>query len=164
MVDSIPDSSTDPVSVNVVTHPYSLVMSADCDLERDEESARKGKRRGKVLPSILLVSGFDADEARSRWGRDPSDWKNICRNSHQRFQVISAPPDTIAGTEAGLPALVFDFRQHFTVTPAALYAELDRGCSRAYRLASPYAQHLSQRFYSYMARIGLPVPHSVDDI
>jgi hypothetical protein len=51
-----------------------------------------------------------------------------------------------------------DFRQYFSLPTEEAYFGAQPARRRC-RLDTPYAEHLSHRFFSHMARVALPIDH-----
>ena len=148
------------LEVDTDPHPLVIVLSQDCDLQQDFQENSSG---GSILPNILMCDLFDAEQLRSKV-RDTEniaskDWKQIKQNKNERFQFLHpVKPEEDLKSE-GLAALAIDFRLYFTMRTEEVYRRLLHGTLRRCRLATPYAEHLVDRFNHYLARIPLPREH-----
>jgi len=152
------------LEVSKVRFPAVLVLTQDCDLEQDHthRKAKASERTSedKLLFSVLVAplynvehvyTGQHLSELKQRMqqinrGRSPGD--NLRRNETPRYHFLDFPA-TVA-----LPPSVVDFKHYFSVN----VAELKRRKSRDFvcQLADLYREDVSQRFSSFLARIGLP--------
>lgn len=66
-----------------------------------------------------------------------------------------------ASSQRGLPELIVDFRQLFSV-PLDLLTRLSEQGNRRARLAVPFREHLARHFAETYARIGLPEPYATE--
>ncbi len=148
-----------------VSHPLTVVLSPDCDLDWDFKARAKRVATGadetltgldpKEMGYILLC---DLEEARSleKTPRAPSRkaWEFIEANRDIRFHRIRSVQIE------GLPApvdLYIDFKRVFGLPPEYLYGlELIRVLTRHGFLMPPHAQHLADRFSYFIGRVGLP--------
>lgn len=156
------------VSVSQVLFPYVYVLTQDCDLEWDHESrAAKKDIHDKYLVSVMVAPIYNGEHLRYGTHLDqlgltpdtPDDgpkmkmtdlgnraWNLVQTNQNERYHTM-AFPDGIPVPERG----VIDFKHYFTVPvfalstqkPICVVSELDRA-------------HVSHRFASYLARVGLP--------
>ena len=82
-------------------------------------------------------------------------WGVIKSNSNPRFHFMCQ------WSPLQVPELVVDFK-HFQTIPTEVLRDVYGGKEHHIaRLTCPYREELSQRFASYLARIGVPVPHGV---
>lgn len=148
------------LEVEANPHPLVVVLSQDCDLEQDFKENSAG---GSILPNVLLCDLFAAEELReivkARDSVGSKEWKPLKQNKNERLQFLHAviPEEDLKG--AGLPELAIDFRQYFTVRTEELYRRTAHSTLRRCRLATPYAEHLADRFSHYLARIAMPREH-----
>lgn len=148
----------DVVSVH---HPLVVVMVTDCDLLWDHQ-ARERQQRGEagadeersLLPDVLLCDLFLEQEIRARVpGSDV--WRRVRQNQDERYHHIPAAP--VPETSSELPDLYLDFKRTLSVPTTRLYEAIAAGSiGRKGLLPYPWVQHLTHRFYSFLARVGLP--------
>ena len=143
---------------------FSIVLSQSCDLAWDH-NAREREQWGsdKCMTSVLLVPLELATDIRGRGGdgRISSDqWALLKRNTVDRFHFLEAVPSHGDRRTEGLPELVADFKQYFSLPTADLYQQMTHGAGRRARLQSPYLEHFVARFFNYQARVALPRPHA----
>lgn len=144
----------------VMTFPYALVLTQDCDLESDFDNRADTARKDndKYLQSILICPAYLAESLKqgkhleelelkmASWSSDL--WKPILRNHNERFHFL--PSDS----EFSIPDLILDFKHFYTVPRDDLYAKHKYKAS----VAPLFREHISQRFSNYLSRIGLPIP------
>jgi hypothetical protein len=142
-------------------HPLAIVLTQDCDLERDfRERKQDEPKPEKLLPSVLFCEVQTAEELFS--GRDINSkiWARIKINKDERYQFLNgiAPEEDAQGE--GLPELGIDFKRYFTVPTDELYSRFEQETKRRCFLNPPYSQHLIFRFFYFQSRIGLPEDHA----
>lgn len=142
------------------THPYAVVMSQDCDLDWDYRARNGLANEGKLLPSVLFCVADAALDARPNV--EPGLWKKVTQNKDERYHVLTAVSADTDLLSENVPALALDFKRYFTIATEDVYAQINKNADRHARLASPWREHLSQRFFVFQARIGLPVDHSIE--
>jgi hypothetical protein len=147
-----------PIEVFQVTHPIVVVLSQDCDLEQDFTRRQKGKS-DNLLASVLFCSvAMNDDEFRHGTGLGTKEWKKVVENREPRLHYLRAVPQADDALNEGLPDLIVDFRQYFSLPTEEAYF-CAQAARRRCRLDTPYAEHLSQRFFSHMGRVALPLDH-----
>lgn len=158
----------DKIPISTLEMPYAVAMSQECDLVQDNKAratdpSQKPAPDDKVVPSVLICPGYQSSlfrEGRHLEGLGmkmekytSKPWAVIKSNSNPRFHFMCqwAP--------FHVPELVVDFK-HFQTIPTEVLRNAYGGEEHHIaRLACPYREELSQRFASYLARIGVPVPH-----
>ena len=141
-------------------HPYIVVISQDCDLEQDFGRRAKGETR-HLLASVLFCHAITEQEFVGTYtdlGKDRL--KVIRQNSEPRYHYLREAIGTEDRLRRGVPSLVIDFKRHFSVPTGEAYFWAESAARRC-RLGTPYAEHLSIRFASYLCRIALPLDHHV---
>lgn len=162
LVQFVPDTETGRASAGEVplrgvTHEYAIVMSQDCDLEQDFSEGP-----GSQLPDLLMCQVVTAQQLRAAHGINSTLWRQVKQNSHHRYQVMEAVPPEVDLQNQGVSALGIDFRRHFTLPTTDVYRQLEQNAQRRAKLVTPYREHLAGRFAFYIARVGLPRDHDVD--
>jgi hypothetical protein len=155
------DVGARPIRVESWDHPLAVVVSQDCDLEKDYRG-RPGQR--PFLYNVLLCDVREAEDLHQRLHAEENtsskEWRTIRENRTPRFQFLSSVSAAQDALGLGLPSLAVDFRHYFTIRTDELYERIKYKLTmKRCRLQSPYADHLSHRFYSYQSRIALPVDH-----
>ncbi len=152
------------LTINPVVHPLVMVMNAACDLEWDYNSRFRDQpdyiplpepfRPHVLLPHIILCDVFEEADIRNRLtNRGLIDRVQQGRDIRYHFLELAK----IQGTDEELPKFYLDFKRVFGIPTPALYGAIGSGyIKRLAVLPDIYAHHLSQRFYFFQGRIGLP--------
>lgn len=147
------------VEISIITFPYAVVVSQECDLEWDQQS-RPSKF---ALVSALLVPLYNYEHILDgsylehlgtsmhtiSSNKNKTDNKMLRQNDNPRYHYIEFPDDI------ELVPSVVDFKQYFTVSIDSMLQLKERNyiCT----LETPFKESLVQRFANYISRIGLPV-------
>jgi len=153
------------VEVSRITFPLVVILTQDCDLEQDFRF-RYGRPRSrfatqdKLLLSVLVAPLYNAEHVHRgehlselgiqmqtiRWDKSPGDF--LRSNQNPRYHYVEFPDDI------PIVAAIIDFKHYFSVNIEYLKREKKRDfiC----RLPPLYRENLSQRYASFLARIGLP--------
>lgn len=177
IIRDITSTSTEAIPLNIVNHPYSIILSQDCDLDLDfrarnglEGPNNKMVGREKIIPNILLCQVFTAKELYEN-GKTSKEinstlWDRIKTNSDVRYHFCQAAEAELDATGLGLPELAIDFKRYFAIPVDDLYMQLQHSLDpksglvqRRLRLKSPYCEHFCTRFSFYLSRVALPDPH-----
>jgi len=160
-------NNPDGVEVEPIDHELAIIVSQDCDLERDfrrrEELRVSGTEQDRtdthLLPSILFCEVYP-DATLQGIVRGQNDSRQQFRqNKLERYQFLRAVEAKDDELGIGLDAMGIDFKRYFTVPTAELYVQLEGQCRRRCRLGPQYLEHFSIRFSNYLSRIGLPKNH-----
>ena len=152
-----------PAELERITHPLAVIMTQDCDLERDffvrclaptVEVPAEG-----LLPNVLLCPAVTVQELMALTPKGRDIWRRVKDNRDERYHVLQRVEASEDVFGRGLPAMGIDFKRYFTVPTDELYAQLELGANRRCVLASPYLEHLSTRFGYFLSRVALPRPH-----
>lgn len=164
--------------------PYIIILSQDCDLDEDfnsyqnyeqknvselsslffEESTKKIDHKiktmyDKLLPSVLVCPAFPAEQVRNgihlknynnyaMQYLNSDMWNLVKINQNSRYHFLEEYPDY------QIPNLVIDFKRHYTLPTHYIYSIFKE--SYVGSLNELYRERLSQRFFNYLSRIGLP--------
>lgn len=147
------------VEVSIITFPYAIVVSQECDLEWDQQS----RPQKFSLVSALLVPLYNYEHVIDgsylkhlgtvmhtiSSNRSKTDNKMLRQNDDPRYHYIEFPDDV------ELVSSVVDFKQYFTVSVESLFQLKEKNyvCT----LETPFKESLVQRFANYLSRIGLPI-------
>jgi hypothetical protein len=146
-------------------HPFAVVLSQDCDLDQDFRTRQNAageheSSSSNLLSSIMFCEAVMADELRgSGSDMDSKTWKRVRFNKDERYHYLSRVPPLADLQGQGFSELALDFKKYFTVPTHVVYWQLRAQAKRRCCLLTPYAEHLSGRFFFYQARIALPVDH-----
>jgi hypothetical protein len=147
-------------------HPFAIVISQDCDLERDYYARNPGPGEetsdAKLIPNIFVLEAVTVDELRLTSPKGKDIWKRIQQNKDERYHVLESVSAECDNLDGGIPALGVDFRRHFSVPTDELYAQCDVAAKRRCCLISPYLEHFTRRFADFLSRVALPRDHRID--
>jgi hypothetical protein len=138
--------------------PLSVILSQDCDLEREFDARNNPAGTAIVaaqIASVILCEVHLVGQYHPKGGLT----KQVKGNSDERYQYLRnvLPEQDVGGV--GYEDMIIDFRRHFSVTVDQAYMNLGLGAKRRFRLLSPYMEHLCNRFAKYLSRIALPEEH-----
>lgn len=145
-------------TLNYEVHPYTIVVSQDCDLVQDYTSRTGDGDISKQIPEILFCQAITAEELRGS-GINSTVWNQVRKNKAERyhfFQKVLPDQDAFG---SGLPELGVDFKRYFTIPTDEVYRRLEGEAKKRCRLMSPYLEHFSTRFAYYQFRVALPLDH-----
>ncbi len=155
------EGATYDLNFSSIEHPFSIIMSQDCDLDQDY-NARFGaddqpKEQNKIS-SLLFCDMIEAAALRPRFNSD--EWSKVKSNQVIRYQFIEEVPRCSDNKRKGLPELTADFKQYYSVPTEYFYWLVTQGIAqRRTKLRSPYMEHFVQRFMTFHLRIALPEQH-----
>jgi hypothetical protein len=142
-------------------HPLTVVLSQDCDLEQDFKARAATVAADKTIPNILFCEVITAERLRDSGGVNSTIWARIRTNKDERYQFLQKVEAADDALGQGLPELGIDFKRYFTVPADEVYWRVQIGeAKRRCVLVSPYLEHLSSRFASYLSRVALPQDHA----
>ena len=153
--------TNDPPKLNEIAHPLAIVLTQDCDLERDHAGRSGARATTFQLPNVLFCEATAAASLRGQVGGSDI-WKRVVQNKDERYQCIEAVSADLDAAQQGLHAIGVDFTRYFTIPTDEVYKRLDiEQAKRHCRLTTPYAEHLASRFFYFRSRIALPTEHEV---
>lgn len=149
---------------NQIIHPYVIVVSQDCDLDWDYKFRTVSQDKpNKELPYILFCMMTDARQLRERDKTlkdkeiNSDEWNRIKNNKSERYHFFEKVPLEGDLQGQGLPELGVDFKRYFTIPSPEVYHKISLGqVKRRCCLVSPYLEHFSSRFVTFLSRIALP--------
>jgi hypothetical protein len=159
---SLDSVGRDEPVVEIVLHPFAMLMTQDCDLEQDFVARRKGEVNDKRLPGLLFCEVATAEELFGRLGGRRKEWDrlNIDKNKNERYHFLQRVDASCDAAQIGLEELGIDFKRYFTVPADEVYRRIELGqAKRRCILVSPYLEHLSSRFAYFLSRVALPADH-----
>ncbi|VVB59684.1 Uncharacterised protein [uncultured archaeon] len=148
------------IRINIITLPYIVVLTQDCDLKWDfEHHAATGTNHDKFLQSILVCPAYSAEAFREGSHLktmdlvmekiNSSQWNILIKNQNSRYHFLQNH------RELQIPNLVIDFKHYYTIPRDILYTEAKNHYLGT--INELFRESLSQRFAYYLSRIGLPV-------
>ncbi len=151
------------LEVNKIRFPLVIVLTQDCDLAQDygvRWSRRKTADQDKVLVSVLVAPLYNVDHVYNgehleklgfqmqKINKNKSPGQFLKTNQNGRYHYL-------AFDESGpLADSVIDFKHYFSVNVATLKKMKKEHFVR--NVVELYREDISQRFASYLSRIGLP--------
>jgi hypothetical protein len=147
------------LSFDPVLHPYSIVVTQDCDLDWDYRARQtQNSQPSKLLNSVILCEISTARELRDTADdMNSSAWKLVVSHRHERYYFFEKIPPSLETEQKGLPELTADFKKIFGIDGATLYHQIELGkVKRRAVLANPYLEHFSRRYHNFHGRVALP--------
>lgn len=154
------------VTVYRISFPLVVVLTQDCDLEQEDQIRWRCLRvapeqhpHDKFLISAIVAPVYNAehffdgahlmDESikMKMQSFNGSNKNTIRQNSNPRYHYLNFDPETRI-----VPSVV-DFKHYFSVSTKILNSAMSR-CIGV--IADLHREDLSQRFSSFLSRIGLP--------
>ena len=143
---------------------YMVIMSQDCDLERDYanrmESENPDKNQDKFIQQILVCPAYplaqfkegthlsELSELKMEKINSRTRWNLIKLNEIPRYHHLKRDK------QLQVPDLVIDFKHFFTIQRDFVYEVRKRHYLAT--IDELFREELSQRFAYYLSRIGLP--------
>jgi hypothetical protein len=147
---------TAPQDVKVITFPFSVILTQDCDLLWDYENRKTST--GSLLESVLFYIASPAIDIKRSIDKDI--WRRVIGNNNERYHLLERIPPECDLEAKGVESLIIDFKRFFTLTPEQVYTQCREGMAhRRSRLEVPYREHLQCRAAFYFQRVTLPTPH-----
>lgn len=150
------------IEASIITFPLVIVLTQECDLFQDFKSRYGRPRRetqDKHIISVLVsplynfehvLTGEHLSELHLKMhpiNRQRTEGKYLQRNKLPRYHYIKFPSDI------PIPPSVIDFKHYFSITVEYLRKLKPNFVCR---VSPVYREDISQRFASFLARIGLP--------
>lgn len=151
------------LTISKIRFPSVVILTQDCDLSQDsslranENPNNTDKKMFSVLvaPLYNLEHFYDGehlnklDMKMSTINRRKSPGQNIVSNQNPRYHTLEFPP------ESTIVDSVIDFKHYFSINIEYLYKI--RNTNYICEVDVLFRELLTQRFASYLSRIGLPV-------
>ncbi len=150
------------IEVSKIIFPFIIVLTQDCDLEQDSKIRYKQlptQTQDKLILSVLVAPIYNVEhvysgehlsqlEIKMRMiPRKRTEGEYLVSNQLPRYHYLDFPP------ELKIAPSVIDFKHYFSVNVEYLKGKKsDLVC----RVSPLFREDISQRFASYLARIGLP--------
>ncbi len=150
------------VEIPIITFPLVMVLTQECDLEQDYKFRYGRLKKGtqdKYLISVLVSPLYNLEHvldgehlSELNLKMEPIPRKGtagnyLFQNERPRYHYIDFPQDIT------IPPSVIDFKHYFTVNVEYLRKHKDNFVCR---VSPVYREDISQRFASFLSRIGLP--------
>jgi hypothetical protein len=153
------------IEISKILFPLVIVLTQDCDLEQDFKFRfGRGKFRpvtqDKFILSVLVAPLYNAEHVYTgehldqigiqmqtiNKNKTPGD--NLRKNETLRYHYLEFPPDI------PIPPSVIDFKHYFSAN--VKYLKKIRKNNFICSVSPLYREDISQRFASFLSRIGLP--------
>lgn len=151
------------IEISKIVFPLSIVLTQDCDLAQDYKfrwSKHETKNQDKWLLSVILAPIYNVEHVytgehlseigmtMSPINRKKTQGQNLINNETPRFHYLNF------SEHIDVPPSVIDFKHYFSANIAHLKKHKSKNfvCS----VGDLYREDISQRFASYLSRIGLP--------
>jgi len=149
------------IQFSKIVFPLVIVLTQDCDLEQDD-NIRSGKKavkdQDKLIFSVLVAPLYNVEHVLTGdhlqqlnikmqiFGSSTQE-TNLCNNEIPRYHYLDI------STEVPVTPSVIDFKHYFSV-----HVDYLRGKTKdlVCRISPLFRDDISDRFASYLARIGLP--------
>lgn len=146
-----------PAKLDRVDHPYSIVVSPDCDLEWDYKARQEEASEGKLLTHVLFCGLSAQGEFRggSRGKLNSELYRRAERNQDERYHHLLAAP--VSGNNGDIPELFADFKTTFSLPIEFVYWAISTNqVKRMGCLPSPYLEDFMHRLYTFLGRVATP--------
>lgn len=153
------------VEISRISFPLIVVLTQDCDLEQDFKfrygrPRTKIKTQDKLILSVLVAPLYNAEHVylgehlielgiqMETINKTKSHGKFLRNNTNPRYHYVKFPK------EIPIVDSVIDFKHYFSVN--VRYLKMEKKQDFICRLPPLYREDVSQRYASFLARIGLP--------
>jgi hypothetical protein len=155
------------VEISKIVFPYIVVLTQDCDLAQDFKFRSDDSRTGdKIILSVLVAPIYNANhvylgehlaelnqvmrqiQVKGKGNKPTTEWRNLVNNDNPRYHHLEFP------NEVSIVPSIIDFKHYFSLNLEYLY-EI-RGKNFICKVSELYREDISQRFASFLSRIGLP--------
>ena len=150
----------DDIEIGKLTLPYAIVISQDCDLDKDFENRSKSDsdKHDKYLRTILICPAYIAADFKVGDHLKELELKMETWNS-KRFSLIKNQNNTRfhyleQNQDLQVPELIVDFKHYYTIPTDTLIKIYNK--HYLVTINPLFRECLSQRFSYYLSRIGLP--------
>lgn len=151
------------LEISKIVFPLIIVLSQDCDLAQDYRfrwGRPRPKSQDKYLLSVLVAPLYNIEHVykgehlseigikMSLINRDATPGSFLRQNSRPRYHYIEFP------NEIPITPSIIDFKHYFSVNIE--YLRNIKKTNFICRVSELYREDISQRFASFLSRIGLP--------
>ncbi len=151
------------IEISKIVFPYVVVLTQDCDLNQDY-TVRWGKHgtsnQDKKLFSVIVAPLYNSEQfcdgehltelgmSMAKINRTRTPGTNLKQNQTPRYHYLEFP------NSVPIVSSVIDFKHYFTVNVE--YLKKHKKDNFVCQIGQLYREDLSQRFSSFLSRIGLP--------
>lgn len=149
------------LTISMITFPSVVVLTQDCDLEQDfNYRNEEHNSKDKLLISVLVAPLYNSDHVfngehlseigitSASFNKIKTEGKQIFQNKNPRYHYLEFPESVQL-----VPSIV-DFKHYFSIPVSSLLEEKKK--SYVCTFSELNRADLSQRFASFLSRIGLP--------
>jgi len=151
------------IEISKIVFPFVVVLTQDCDLNQDYTvrwARNGGSSHDKKIISVIVVPLYNVEhvykgEHLSELGmtmapipKKRTPGKTLIQNKNPRYHYLEFP------TNVPIVSSVIDFKHYFTVNVE--YLKKHKKGNFICQVGPLYREDVSQRFSSYLSRIGLP--------
>lgn len=151
------------IEISKINFPLVVVLTQDCDLAQDytfRSAEQEKETQDKYLLSVLVAPLYNVEHVyrgehlteinmkMATINRAKSPGENLRKNETPRYHYLEFPEDIPA------PNCVIDFKHYFAVNVSHL-KDL-KATNFVCQISELYREDMSQRFASFLSRIGLP--------
>ena len=144
--------------VELMTYPFLIVMSQDCDLEQCSNTTANGNKNA-FLANILVLPAFLAQKIQegnafiaygiAQDSKATKEMNKIKGGKEARYFYISE------NEPLKIPELIIDFKHYLTIPKETV--ELNYNEKYCATINELFRENLARKFANYLSRIGLPV-------
>lgn len=151
------------IEISKIVFPFVVVLTQDCDLNQDYTvrwARNGGTSHDKKIISVIVAPLYNAEHvykgehlselemAMAEIPKGKSPGKTLRQNQTPRYHYLEFPTNVL------IVSSVIDFKHYFTVNVEYLKKHKKRNfiC----QIGPLFREDVSQRFSSYLSRIGLP--------
>jgi len=153
------------IEISQIRFPHVIVLTQDCDLAQDfkyrEIKGEPIKDQDKIIISALVAPLYNEEfvikgEHLSELGlkmrefpkKNSTAWKDLINNKNPRYHYFKF------GRDSPIPPSIIDFKHYFSINVERLAAI--KRTHNIFKVKELYREDISQRFSSFLSRIGLP--------
>lgn len=146
------------ISVIPIIHNRVILITQDCDLKSDHLArSEENHQHRNILRCLILCELFEASEIRDPAVFGTKEWRQVRQNQNERYHCFPAA-GIGDGSTGQLPELVLDFKRIVPACTEDLYDAIRVGqTQRAALVPDLFIHDLIHRFFSFHARIALPI-------
>jgi hypothetical protein len=146
------------ITISKIAFPFVIVLTQDCDLDQDYTvrwSKTEVSNQDKKLLSVIVAPLYNAEHFNN--GEHLSELKmemakikgnTLKQNKNPRYQYIEFPE------KIPIVPSIIDFKHYFSVNVE--YLKRHKKENFVCQINALYREDISQRFSSFLSRIGLP--------
>lgn len=155
------------LEIKKIIFPYVVILTQDCDLAQDYKFRfDRGKSGDKILLSVLVAPIYNAEDVfegkhlskirdrlmqtiKVKKGKKLTTvGKHLVHNETPRYHYLEFPK------EVPIVPSIIDFKHYFSLDVEQLYEIREQNF--VCKISELYREDISQRFASFISRIGLP--------